>query len=418
MSSSSEAASWVARIDPRLRVLYLFGLAIALFLVKAPSVVAAVVAAQVALALGAGIPLERVVRNARKLVPFGLALALTFAFFPEEGNPRWVTIPPGLTVSFGGLALAALMLARIFAIVLASDVARLGDPRAFAGGLRGLGAPRALATAIDVTLQLLGASGRGSGGGGGRGRGGGQGRHREPGEVPAAPGGVGRWRAFVGALARGDVRPLVTELNESLQRASAQVAHRSEPGTGLSAHDLGVVAGIATAMLALKILKILPGIPFAPGHKGVFLIPLYILAGALTRMRWGATLTGATMGTIAFLMGDGKYGVFEILKHVAPGVVVDLLLPVFRRGGREPGVVAWCVFGFLVALGRFATVVVITLLVAAPEQIWVLLAVPAVVHLVFGTLSGFVSYHLMRMLDEIRPAAAEEETPPAARRWR
>jgi len=53
----------------------------------------------------------------------------------------------------------------------------------------------------------------------------------------------------------------------------------------------------------------------------------------LTRMRWGATLTGATMGTIAFLMGDGKYGVFEILKHVAPGVVVDLLLPVFRRGG-------------------------------------------------------------------------------------
>jgi len=61
---------------------------------------------------------------------------------------------------------------------------------------------------------------------------------------------------------------------------------------------------------------------------------------------------------------------------------------------------------------------VITLLVAAPEQIWVLLAVPAVVHLVFGTLSGFVSYHLMRMLDDIRPAAAEEETPPAARRWR
>ena len=41
------------------------------------------------------------------------------------------------------------------------------------------------------------------------------------------------------------------------------------------------------------------------------------------------------MGTIAFLMGDGRYGVFEILKHVAPGVIVDLFLPVLRRGGRE-----------------------------------------------------------------------------------
>ncbi len=415
MSSSTEAPGWVARIDPRLRVFYLFGLAIALFLVHAPLVVVAVVAAQVALALAAGIPRERVVRNARKLLPFGLALALTFAFFPEEGNPRWVTIPPGLSLSLGGLALAGLMLARIFAIVLVSDVTRLGDPRAFAEGLRGLGAPRALAVAIDVTLQLLGASERGSGGG--RGRGGGQGRHREAGEQPPTEGGAAHWRAFIRSLARGDVRPLVVELNESLQRASAQVARRGEGATGLSTHDLGIVAGIATAMLALKVLKILPGIPFAPGHKGVLLIPLYILAGALTRTRWGATLTGATMGTIAFLMGDGKYGVFEILKHVAPGVVVDLLLPVFRRGGREPGVVGWCVFGFLVALGRFATVVVMTLLVAAPEQIWVLLAVPAVVHLVFGTLSGFVSYHLMRVLDDIQPAAAEEP-PPAARRWR
>ena len=45
------------------------------------------------------------------------------------------------------------------------------------------------------------------------------------------------------------------------------------------ARDLGVVAGVATAMLALKILKLLPGIPFAPGHKTVLLIPLYVVAG-------------------------------------------------------------------------------------------------------------------------------------------
>jgi hypothetical protein len=120
--------------------------------------------------------------------------------------------------------------------------------------------------------------------------------------------------------------------------------------------DVAVVAGIALTMLGIKALKILPGLPFAPGHKGVILIPLYIAAGALTRSRLGATLTGLTMGTVAFLMGDGRYGVFEIAKHVAPGVLVDLLLPLMGRRPQLRGVVAWSLFGLIVALGRFATV--------------------------------------------------------------
>ena len=113
------------------------------------------------------------------------------------------------------------------------------------------------------------------------------------------------------------------------------------------------------------------------------------------------------MGTIAFLMGDGRYGVFEVLKHIAPGVLVDCLLPVVI--GRSLGVFGWCLFGVIIAVGRFATVVAITFLVAAPEQIYVLLAVPAVVHVVFGGLSGIVSFHLVRALDELRDAAAEDK---------
>jgi hypothetical protein len=63
-----------------------------------------------------------------------------------------------------------------------------------------------------------------------------------------------------------------------------------------------------------------------------------------------------------------------------------------------------------VSLGRFAAVVAITLLAAPPDEIWALLAVPAVVHLVFGVLSGFVTWHVMRVADELTPR--NEDTPP------
>ena len=62
------------------------------------------------------------------------------------------------------------------------------------------------------------------------------------------------------------------------------------------------------------------------------------------------------MGTVAFLLGDGRYGIFEIVKHVAPGLICDLTVPLLTRGGREPGRIAWTLEGALIGAGRFATI--------------------------------------------------------------
>ena len=67
--------------------------------------------------------------------------------------------------------------------------------------------------------------------------------------------------------------------------------------------------------------------------------------------------TGLTMGTVAFLLGDGRYGVFEIAKHVSPGVLVDLFHGVTRRlagRGRLRGVIAWSLLGLIAALDALA----------------------------------------------------------------
>jgi hypothetical protein len=162
-------------------------------------------------------------------------------------------------------------------------------------------------------------------------------------------------------LARGDVEPIVRRLERQMDRAER---HAVDQGVGEKAgrlvRDVGVIAGVSLTMLGIKALKVLPSVPFAPGHKLIILTPLYIVASLLTRSRFGATLTGLVMGTVAFLLGDGRYGVFEILKHVTPGLICDLTVPFLVRGGREPGRLLWTLEGALIGAGRFATIFTIT----------------------------------------------------------
>ncbi|MDB4966622.1 MAG: hypothetical protein JWN44_2311, partial [Myxococcales bacterium] len=168
------------------------------------------------------------------------------------------------------------------------------------------------------------------------------------------------------------------------------------------ARDVAVITGIALTMLGIKALKVLPGIPFAPGYKVVLLTPLYIVASLLTRSRFGATFTGIAMGTVAFLLGDGKYGVFEIAKHVAPGLIADAIVPIVTRDHRMPGGIAWSLIGAVIAVGRFATILAVTAAVAAPKVAYAVLVPGLVIHVSFGAASGYVSYHLVKALAQLR----------------
>jgi hypothetical protein len=162
--------------------------------------------------------------------------------------------------------------------------------------------------------------------------------------------------------------------------------------------DIAIISGLSLTMLGIKALKLLPNIPFAPGHKLVILTPLYVVAALKTRTRFGATLTGLVMGSVAFLLGDGRYGIFEIAKHVAPGILCDLFVLFFvRRGsGRRPGALTWSLLGGLMGMGRFATIFTITLAIQPPALAWALLVPGLIIHTTFGVLSGLVSSPLIK----------------------
>jgi hypothetical protein len=192
-------------------------------------------------------------------------------------------------------------------------------------------------------------------------------------------------------------RMLADRVNWQIARAER---HLEEHGVGdkgrAFALDVAVVAGVALTMLGVKALKLLPSIPFAPGHKFVVLTPLYFVAAIKTKSRWGATLTGITMGTVAFLLGDGKYGLFEIAKHVTPGLVCDLLLPIYASRARPAGPIVLGLVGGLMGSMRFSTMFLAVLWTSPPKVAWAMLIPGLVANTVFGLLSGVVSAPLVR----------------------
>lgn len=204
-------------------------------------------------------------------------------------------------------------------------------------------------------------------------------------------------------VGREGVGPIAERIERQIDRAERHAIDQGlDDQSRVLVRDIGVIAGLTLTMLGVKALKILPSIPFAPGHKLVILTPLYVVAAILSRSRFGATITGLTMGTVAFLLGDGRYGIFEILKHVTPGIICDLLVPVLTRGGRNPGRVVWSLVGGLIGAGRFATIFSITLLVQAPAVAYAMLIPGFTVHTTFGVLSGYVTYHLVIAIEKLR----------------
>ncbi|HLT11306.1 MAG TPA: CbiQ family ECF transporter T component, partial [Micromonosporaceae bacterium] len=142
------------RVDPRLRALYLAAVAVGVFLLPGWELCAAAAGLQVALWLGAGLGAGALVRQLRKLALLLSVILLAYALVGEDpSRDRWRTVELlglGLDVNVTGGLVGLAMVLRILAVVLASQVARAGDPRALAAGLGRLGVPRSAALAIDT----------------------------------------------------------------------------------------------------------------------------------------------------------------------------------------------------------------------------------------------------------------------------
>jgi hypothetical protein len=389
-----------------LKVSYLLAVTVVAFAVPALSlteparwfVIPGLAVIQAIILLACRVGLRDVRRMALRLKWLFVFLIGMYALLPPE-NPsandvmtEWPVPWVGwsLTINMSGLEKAALMCLQIVTVLLASAVVRLtGSGRDLVNGLHAFRLPPLFVHALDRTLALV------------------EGTHgTERGRVRGRRSRSGVF-AFLRQILRGDIGAFADVIRQNIALAETHTASDVDPRVGGQfAHDVAVITGIALCMASLKMLKILPGLPFASGHKTFLLFPLYVLAARLTQSRWGATAAGSIMGVIGFLQGDGRFGVLEIFKHVAPGLVIDIGEPLVRRW--PPWALGYCVLGFFAAIARTATEFVVVLLLGARAEIYLFPAVKLVPNLIAGVLSGFVSVIVLRVVAESSSKSSSE----------
>jgi len=374
--------------DPRLKILYLLAIAVTAYATASPLLLAGLLAAQVVLGSYARLPLRGLLTILRRLAVFFLVMLFCFVFFGSEEGDRVIRVAVmtwSLPFNLSGALRGLLLSSRILIVLSASRlIQETGDRKAFVDGLRGLFVPDFLAYSLDLVLSSL-ASERTRGGRGAR---------MQP-------------TLVIRRAVRGDVDALVALLEQSMARARERALLL---GLKLEVmRDVSVISGLAAIGMMLRSFKLMPGLPVAPGHKGIILIPLYIVAHDLTASRWGATQMGAVVGVSSFLMGEGKFGPFEVLRHLTPGLFVDLSMPLARRLVRTPGVILYALLGVGVAVTRLSTLVLVGLFVQAPRAFYALLLPMTLANVGFGFLSGFVTFHLLKSVGRLKDALATRE---------
>ena len=121
------------------------------------------------------------------------------------------------------------------------------------------------------------------------------------------------------------------------------------------------------------------------------------------------------MGVIAFLQGDGRFGVLEILKHVAPGLVIDLADAFVRR--LPAWALGYSILGLAGAFARTATEFAVVLLLGSRAEVYIFPAAKLVPTLLAGFLSGFVTMFVLRAFGPpggLNAGDAETQTVAAA----
>jgi hypothetical protein len=375
-----------------LKVVYLLAVTAVAFMVPAFAttrlapwiVIPALLALQVIILL-ACLPISEIGRPVWRLKWLFLFLIGCYVLLPAE-SPRagdfivhWrVPLFDWLVpLNLAGLERAILMCLQILILLLASTVVRVtGSGSDLVDGLRALRLPDLFVYSLDHTLELFGGA-------------------NKSGRVRSKAAEQGRAFSTLKRLLRGDIGGFVQTIRINIELAGARPGAESDRRLGPQlVHDIGIVTGIALCMASVKVLKLLPGLPFAPGHKALLLFPLYVLASRLTHSRWGATAAGSIMGVIGFLQADGRFGALEIFKHVAPGLVIDLAGPLV---GRLP---AWCLgycfLGLAAAAGRITTELMLLLLLGARAEVYLFPAAVLIPNLLAGFLSGFVTIFVLR----------------------
>jgi hypothetical protein len=377
-------------LSAKVKVFYLFGMAAGLFFISDWRWFVLLATVQMVAWFVSGLGLKPVLKALNRLKWFILLIIISYLLIPPANSAPDYQIDFGLfTLSFylTGLEHAGLMLSRVLLLVISSLWTRLSEPAgSFVIALKQLGIPQTVAIVIDAGLALTSGDSKGKdkqkGQGKGDGKGKGQGRLRKT-QILFADIRQGKF-GFVDDLIGGAMKKAGLYLTEHYPDMEEKIRH-----------DAAIILAVVVAIMSLKLLQLLPGLPFAPGHKNLLVIPLLALAAMSTHGKYGGFAAGFAVGIVSFLMGYGKFGVFEVLQFALPGLMADIMLPLLMAGSGLWLLIKLAFMGALIGLTRFAANFMILMLAGSPELAWLVFAPMLISQVLFGSLSCLVCIYVV-----------------------
>jgi len=373
-------------ITGNVKVFYLFALASGLFFITDIRWIAAIGLFQLILWLQARLTLTPVFRAFSRLKWFFLLIIVSYLLIPPVDAIADFKLNLGFyTLNFyvAGLEQAALMLSRVALLVFTSLWVRLSMPAGqFISALKFLAVPETVAIVIDAGLSLTGDKTNKNKGGDGSGGG----RKNQRNKITV----------LFADLRQGNFAFLDSLLAKALKKSRDFLSQRYPDMQADVRHDASIILAVVIAVMSLKLLQLLPGLPFAPGHKNLIVIPLLVMATMTTHGKFGGMAAGFSVGIVSFLMGYGKFGIFEILHFALPGLAADLLVPLLVGGSGFLLLMRLAVLGALIGLTRFAANFMILILIGSPALAWLAFFPMLVSQLLFGSLSCIVCIYIVK----------------------
>ena len=139
--------------------------------------------------------------------------------------------------------------------------------------------------------------------------------------------------------------------------------------------------------------KIAPGLPLAPGHKNILVIPVFIHGISKSRKKLAGLQIGSISGILHFSMGFGKYGPLGILQFSVLGLVIDLLL---KLPIKKTNLIFLMLIGGIGGAVRVGSEILLSLLFGMPGAFYLLYLPYIISQVSFGIASGIISRALLK----------------------
>ena len=160
-------------------------------------------------------------------------------------------------------------------------------------------------------------------------------------------------------------------------------------------NDVVVLSTFSFIVTMIRFMKITPGLPIAPGHKNVLIIPFFILAGRMSNKMFPATSIGLISGLVHMMAGFGKYGPLGPLQFMVPGILIDVLNRVFKNSN---SILIFGLMGLIAGAGRVAAELALAAMVGMPPEFYLVYSPFIFMQCLFGLLSAPVTKYLYNNL--------------------